>query len=109
MKRLFSLIVSLVAVFYATHAHTAPGQEESKQQRIYLKPEQLQLCKEGIFVCCDQEWRKTDALFSDDRGIYILSHFPQEDGCRKGYVPCRNCDRCVKYYYDICPYCGKPV
>lgn len=77
-------------------------------EKTYVLAEHILVTDEVIFVKIDDEWVKTDALFSDQGGVYTY-FAPQEMGCRKGFYPCRNCDRCIKWYYDICPHCNKPA
>ena len=114
MKRLFQLIVFLVPFFYLLDAYSGHLEAEqhadfSLHEKTYVTPEQLGFGPNTIFVNVDGEWFWTDSLQTDDKGFFVQHLWPQEDGCRKGFVPCRNCDRCVKWYYDICPYCEKPV
>ena len=105
MKRLFAIFVSLIPLFYTLNVFAAPCQD----QKTYVTPEQLNINSKGIFLNLDNQWIETNALFSDENGIYIRSLSPQEMGCRKNYFPCRNCDRCVHAKYEICPHCEKPT
>ena len=109
MKRLFQLIVLLLPFFYMFDVFSGCCPEGKEIQKVYVSPQQLGISSEGVFVNLDNQWVKTDSLFSDEHGIYIQNLWPQEDGCREGYVPCRSCDRCVKWYYNICPLCNNPV
>ena len=83
--------------------------QSSQNEKIYIFPGQLGVTTDGIFVNLNEQWFEVKAVSSDENGIYVQNPIPQEAGCREGYVPCRNCDRCVKWYYDICPLCHKPV
>lgn len=108
MVRFFRCFALVITLFYGFNlfAETCPVETGEK---IYILPEQLGFCSEGIFVVLDNTWYKTEALFSDRNGMYVRNLWPQENGCRKGYWPCRNCDRCVHEDYDICPHCHRPV
>lgn len=78
-------------------------------EKVYIVPEGLKMTSDRIFVHLNDQWVQTDTLFTDAQGMYIHVPTPSENGCREGFVPCRNCDRCVKWYYNICPHCNKPV
>jgi hypothetical protein len=106
MNRLLFFVVCLFATFSAQHVFSAANNEH---QKVYVAPEQLKIDTDGIFIHFDEVWYKTDSLFSDGQGIYVHARTEPEMGCRKGFFPCRNCDRCVKWYYDICPHCSKPT
>ncbi len=114
MKRLLQFIALLLPFFYMVNVYSGSSQKDlakylPHEQKIYILPGQLELNSEGIFVNCENQWFETDSLFADEKGIFIQNLWPQEDGCRKGYVPCRNCQQCVNIHYDICPHCNRPV
>jgi hypothetical protein len=114
-KLILHLFTFLLVSFSATTAFASPGSNVEVTdyfqpcEKTYVLPEQLGMTPRGIYVKFDNHWFKTEALHSDSEGIYIQNLSPQADGCRDGYVPCRNCDRCVLEIYDICPFCKKPV
>ncbi len=114
MKRLVQLIALMLPFFYMATLFAGSCFEEkcthlSQNDKIYISSDQLEISSQGIFVHINNERINTEALFSDEIGVYIRNPRPHEDGCRDGYEPCRNCDRCVRSYYDICPLCYKPV
>ena len=109
MGRLFLILASVVSIFCASSGFSEVCQNLLQNQRTYVAPEQLNISSQGIFLNVGNQCFQAEAIFSDENGIYVQNLSPQEDGCRKGFVPCRNCDRCVAYYYDICPHCNKPV
>ncbi len=107
MKRLLLLIAFAISVF---HMHPIFSESHCENaEKIYISPERLKIVREGIFVNFRDDWIKIGALFSDENGVYIQDLTPEEMGCRDGFWPCRNCDKCVKWYYDICPHCNKPT
>lgn len=108
MKRLFQIIVLVLPLFCSFHAFAGSDLNPQKG-KIYVSHEQLELCSEGIYVNVGDAWYQTNALFSDEKGMYVQDLCPQRNGCRDKYVPCRNCDKCVKEIYNICPHCNKPV
>jgi hypothetical protein len=110
MKKFTLRIVSILFCFVATiMIANASNSKFCSAEKVYILPEQLAITSNGIFVEYNQHWYETGALFSDEKGIYIQTPNPTESGCRDGYIPCRNCDRCVRESYDICPYCDKPT
>lgn len=114
MKRniLSLMLASLLFVFLSGFSKPTLEEAVSKmrqQHKIYISSEQLSLNDTGVFVHLDDRWFQTDSLFTDEQGIFITYFWPEENGCAKGYEPCRNCKRCVKWYYDTCPHCEKPT
>ncbi len=78
-------------------------------EKVYISAEQLAVNSEGIFIYLEDTWFQTDALFSDADGFFITAKKLKPKYCADGYIPCRNCDRCVPEKYDICPVCLKPT
>jgi len=114
MKRVLQSIAILASIFYIANVCANCCPEEMIQnlqegKKIYVLPKNVELSERGIFVHFNNQLFQTNALSADEQGIYILNLWPQEYGCRDGFVPCRNCDKCVKWYYDICPHCERPV
>jgi hypothetical protein len=113
MKRFLRLVVLMVSFFGMFPVFSADQPQDQlgamQEQKIYVASEQLGLSPEGIFVFVDHQWVKRDALFHDEKGMYIWGLRPEDNECPKGYERCRNCGRCVKRFYDICPHCERPV
>lgn len=114
MKRLLQLFILIIPFFYMSQGFSWSREESeafelSQHRRIYVMPDQLRINSDGFFINVDNHWIKAEALFSDETGIFIQRLLPHANGCREGYVPCRNCDRCVKEIYNICPHCERPV
>lgn len=83
---------------------------ESKNKKFYVDPGNLKITSDAVLVNVQGKWFVTDSLFSNDKGLYVEEFWDFEMGCREGYYPCRNCDRCIPHYYhDLCPICGKPA
>ncbi len=114
MKQAFKLMVFFASVFCTLYisadcCRTKADAVFSPTEKMYIHPEQLSVSEQGIFVLINQEWFQTNSLLSDVQGLYVQTLWPQENGCRKGYQPCRNCDKCIKDYYDTCPLCHRPA
>lgn len=108
--RLFSMALFLLCTTSSYASCTGDVNcSDSALEKIYILPEQLGFTSQGIFVNVDNQWLQAETLFSDEHGIYFHGFTPSENGCRKNYYPCRNCDRCVKDIYDTCPLCGRPT
>ena len=56
------------------------------EDRIYLDGSHIAINNNQLFVCIENQWMPTDALFSDANGVYVLG--------RKWYEPWE------------CSYCG---
>lgn len=119
MMRVFSLLLVLLCV-QATFAYSSNDRKSVENcqscEKTYILPCQLKMTTESIFVNFDDEWYETKAIFSDSHGIYIQHPSlgkrwgnDPPNGCRDGYVPCRNCDKCVDERFNYCPHCEKPV
>ena len=93
------------------HCNSLPFQGGDPQvcEKIYILFDQLAITQQGIFIKLDERWCETKALFSDAKGIFIRPQDTNARGCRDGYEPCRNCDRCINENYNICPFCHKPA
>ncbi len=114
MKRniLSLMLASLLFIFLSGFTKSSLDEAVHKlhhEKKIYISAEQLSLNDEGFFIKLDDLSFQTDSLFTDEQGIFIIHFWPEENGCAKGYEPCRNCKRCVKWYYDTCPYCERPT
>ncbi len=82
----------------------------SHEGKTYISSDKVVVQDEGMFVNIDDNWFQIDSLFTDENGLFFKKCGRKDDHrCEKYYVSCRNCDRCVRESYDICPYCGKPV
>jgi hypothetical protein len=114
MRKVIQRFAFFILFFSASMVSADPirtnetGSEIQSCKKIYVFPDQLAITPNGIFIKFNEHWCETSALFSDAKGIFIRPQDTNERGCRDGYQPCRNCDRCVSEVYDICPLCGKP-
>ena len=106
MKHLFSILTLVLTLFCSTHLQ---GKEFRTAEKIYIAPEQLGVTPDGIFIEMNDDWIQVNAIYSDHYGIYFTRAALEPNGCRKGFTPCRNCKRCVREQYNICPLCSKPV
>jgi hypothetical protein len=114
MKRFILRFISASLLLFSTAIASTDlrdGNDNDFQpcEKTYVLPEQLTMSSEGIFVKFDGEQHQTQALFFDEGGIFILALSPNRDGCREGYVPCRNCSKCIREAYNICPLCNLPA
>lgn len=114
MKRLVDCLTIILSTFYMLSAFADSSRDEiishlQQGEKIYVSPDQLGFSEHRIFIQFNNEWFQTTALSVDEQGIYIQNLWPQENGCKDGFEPCRNCNRCIKWYYDICPHCERPA
>ncbi len=74
---------------------SAKGTLESA--KVYINPENITFSGKDMYVCVNQNWIQTNALFSDIHGIYFYDNY-------SGW----NCPRCGKYNTDKwqCSKCG---
>lgn len=107
MKAIFLRYVSLALFFFSTTLAFCDYFESC--EKTYFSHDHTIVTEKGIFVKFDDQWFQTEALFSDEDGLFIHNLSPSAYGCPDPYNACRNCMRCVHEIYDICPYCGKPT
>jgi hypothetical protein len=101
-------IICLLAVMLSFNVVACGVDQEV--EKLYIPSKDISIQSGGIFVKMQDQWFRTPAVFSNTQGMYIETLWPQEDGCRKGFVPCRNCDRCIpSYHHGLCPLCGRPA
>ncbi len=78
--------------------------DSSQKAKIYLHPENIVFHGKDIYVLLNQNWIQTNAIFSDNSGIYM---YDNKGGWTCGYCGYYNegsywtCDRCGKRRNDV--------
>ncbi len=74
---------------------------EQVEDKIYLTNEQVSIQDQQLFVFVENQWRPTNALFSDGNGVYILA--------RSWYEPweCSFCGAVNPPHRFVCWNCGR--
>ena len=75
--------------------------ENKTEDRIYLNKNQIAIDGNHLFVFIDNQWKPTEALFSDANGVYVLG--------RKWYEPwdCAFCGATNPPHHLVCWNCGR--
>lgn len=72
------------------------------EEKFYLDPRFLSVDENGIRLNIDKSYFSIDALYSDNKGIYLKDQmWPMPFMCEK-------CGRLNKGYNFVCEYCGTP-
>ncbi len=88
LYRIFGLLLILTGFAHAEELVNQPQTTESaSSQRIYVSPEQITFSEKGIFFHQNNSWVKTNAIFHDNKGMFITSF----DNEWSWYWTCPNC------------------
>ena len=61
----------LICLGYSSLAPCTTKPVNDASIKIYVEPENISLCGKEIYVCIQQNWLRTSALFSDAAGVYV--------------------------------------
>lgn len=106
MKNAFYGITFLLFVLSAlVHA----GDKDHKFiscEKIYVQPNQIAICQEGIFIQHNDEWIATEAVHYDASGIFV-THVSDE---WSRYWTCAKCGHNNSAWRNTCANCGyRPI
>ncbi len=107
LRKMFSLLVLLMASTTQAYAYLDSSQEAAKPRmdissnpsKIYVSAQNVQFANQEMHVYINQNWIKTEALFSDASGLYIVD---SKGGWTCGFcgyyntTSTRYCDNCDK-------------
>lgn len=68
------LIFSMGSAYTAEPISTASASDFISCPKTYVSPEQITCSAHGIFVQTNNTWFKTDAIFHDENGTFIISY-----------------------------------
>ena|SRR3989304_5134846 len=75
-KLIVKVTVGVVIGWIPVNIFARPIDEkiEEKVEKIYVLPENIAVHNNTIFVNLNSEWFQTNALFSDNSGVYVQSN-----------------------------------
>ncbi|HKZ00410.1 MAG TPA: hypothetical protein VJ112_04525 [Rhabdochlamydiaceae bacterium] len=81
-----------------------PPKQNESCEKIYVDPSQVNIRENQIWVMMENQPFKTQAIFSDGKGIFIRDYYTGD--CQDGFWQCRTCGACNENYYLWCRTCG---
>lgn len=95
--KLLSLFAFACICSIAHAQETTQDVSDSKITKMYIEPNQIQFDENNIYVCINQNWTRTTALYTDRNGFYIVDE--------QGGWTCPRCNTYNTSPYD-CIRCG---
>jgi len=98
MKKVFFLAI---AVFSFASGFCADGPKIESADKIYVKPHEISISENGMFLLLQNTWVAIEALHADEVGVYAAR--PEI----KLTWTCRHCNKENPWYVSECQHCGK--
>lgn len=99
-------LFSLLLIFFMANSFACinDGRHYITCEKTYISPNQVAFSQAGIFVFMADHWIQTEAVYSEQKGLFIMNYVTS---CPDDYWWCFNCYKCVHVSYKRCPTCGK--
>lgn len=76
---------------------------KSQGEKIYVKPSQIHIESDGIFVNLSNQWIPTESIHLDSNGVYVTS--ASSDRVSFSWT-CPKCGHENSWYHNSCQVCG---
>ena len=112
LRTFFGLMFLTLLLATASHAFAkSPASSNPNRkpapcvEKIYLNPSDIQFLDNQILVNIENTPKRTLALYSDDKGIFVLTK-KRQGRCPEEYWECGTCGGCSPWHAPECDWCG---
>lgn len=105
ISRLFSILLvifSASCLFADEQCSSCPA----SISKLYVADDQICLKEGKILVDTENGILIAPAIYSDEKGLFIVKCSKEREDCKSGEWWCSKCEECIKNYYFLCPNCS---